>query len=988
MPPLYPGFASAKWPRPSDPDAAAREFEALEEAANDLTPKAKSDFARTLAKGNPALSAIFGNSPHLSALVRRDPDFALDLLARGPDKIFAELLANARKPPRTPWTTETLMSALRVFKRRASLTIALADIGKLWKLARVVEAISDVAELALDRAFAHGLREAARRDGLELADKKDPAKGSGLVVLGMGKLGARELNYSSDVDLIVLYDLDRVRGIDPDEAQAVFVKLTRLAVRIMETRTDEGYVFRTDLRLRPDPASTPMALSTVAAETYYESVGQNWERAAMIKARPVAGDRQAGAEFVETLRPYVWRKHLDFAAIEDIHAIKRQIQAHRGGGEIALHGHNVKTGKGGIREIEFYAQTQQLIWGGRDPELRVKGTIAALHALVAKGHAPQEAVAALEPAYEFLRMLEHRLQMVADEQTQTLPEAGPDWARIAAFMGYADAPAFERDLLAHFTAVAERYGRLFEESKIGPGPALIFGGMEDDAETLAALTGLGFAEPARVSAEIRAWHQGRYRCVRSARARELLVELAPRVVEAFARTPQPDSGFVRFARFLEALPAGVQLFSLFKAKPSLIDLAAEIMGTAPKLAEAIATHTHLLDAVIAGDFFAPPGDKAALAAELARANAQARDYQDRLDLARRWKHEREFRVAVQLLKGALDARAAGAALADIADTVLDSLLADTRAEFARAHGRIAGAAYAVLALGKLGGRELTIASDLDLITVYATPAGVERSDGERPLPPSLYFNRLAQRYVAALSVATAEGALYDVDLRLRPDGEKGPIASDIAGFAKYLREDAWTWEHMALTRARFVCGDESLGDQALDAIAKGLAKKRDRAALAKDVAEMRARMAAERRATSPWRIKDWRGGLVDVEFLVQHALLDSGKPELARPATSEAIASLAAARVLDKPEAATLSEAFALFSTIQAMLRLTWPEEFDPDTAPRALLDVLAKAAGAVDFAALRAHVEKTGAAVRALFEERLPGSFAPNKPPTKPRSS
>jgi glutamate-ammonia-ligase adenylyltransferase len=450
------------------------------------------------------------------------------------------------------------------------------------------------------------------------------------------------------------------------------------------------------------------------------------------------------------------------------------------------------------------------------------------------------------------------------------------------------------------------------------------------------------------------------------------------VVEAFARTPQPDQGFVRFARFLEALPAGVQLFSLFKAQPGLIDLVAEIMGTAPKLAEAIATHTHLLDAVIAGDFFAPPGGKAALTAELARANAQARDYQDRLDIARRWKHEREFRVAVQLLKGALDARAAGAALADIADTVLDSLLADTRAEFARAHGRVKGAAYAVLALGKLGGRELTVTSDLDLITVYSVPPGVERSDGERPLPPSLYFNRLAQRYVSALSVATAEGSLYDIDLRLRPDGEKGPIASDIAGFAKYVRDDAWTWEHMALTRARFVCGDEKLGAEAMAAIAKGLAKKRDRAALAKDVAEMRARMAAERRASSPWRIKDWRGGLVDVEFLVQHALLDAGKPALVRAATGEAIAVLAQAKAFPKDQAEKLAAAFALFSAIQAMLRLTWADEFDPDTAPEALKAVLARAAGTVDFAALRAHVEAIGVAVRALFEERLPGSFDP----------
>ncbi|MCA3245781.1 MAG: bifunctional [glutamine synthetase] adenylyltransferase/[glutamine synthetase]-adenylyl-L-tyrosine phosphorylase [Azospirillum sp.] len=981
---LYPGFAKAQWPRPFDPDAAAREFEALAEAAGDLAPKAKAAFARTLAGGNPALAAVFGNSPHLSASIRRDTEFALDLLAKGPDKTFAALLAGVRKPPKTPPTTEALMAALRIFKRRAGLTIALADIGGVWPLARVVEAISDTAEAALELAFAHGLREAARRDGLELADPKHPALGSGLVVLGMGKLGARELNYSSDVDLIVLYDLDRVRGVDPDDAQAAFVKLARLAVRIMEFRTDEGYVFRTDLRLRPDPASTPMAISTLAAETYYESVGQNWERAAMIKARPVAGDREAGEAFLARLRPYVWRKHLDFAAIEDIHAIKRQIQAHRGGGEIALHGHNVKTGKGGIREIEFYAQTQQLIWGGRDPDLRVKGTIAALHALAAKGHTPAADVAALEPAYAFLRTLEHRLQMVADEQTQTLPDAGPEWSRIAAFMGYADDATFERDLLGHFTTVAERYGRLFEETaKPETGPALIFGGMEDDPQTLASLGERGFAEPARISAEIRAWHQGRYRCARSTRARELLAELAPRIVDAFARTPQPDLGFVRFARFLEALPAGVQLFSLFKAQPALVELVAEIMGTAPKLAEAIAVRTHLLDAVLAGDFFAVPGEKPALRAELARANAQARDYQDRLDIARRWKHEREFRVAVQLLKGKLDARAAGAALADIADSVLASLLDDTQAEFARAHGAVPGGAYAVLALGKLGGRELTVTSDLDLVTVYSAPKGIERSDGGRPLPPSLYFNRLAQRYVSALSAATAEGGLYEVDLRLRPDGEKGPIASDIAGFAKYIRDDAWTWEHMALTRARFVCGDPALGAAALDAIAKGLAKKRDAATLAEDVAEMRARMAAERRAQTPWRIKDWRGGLVDVEFLVQHALLAAGKPALIRPGTHDAIAALAAERILPETAAATLSEAFALFSALQATLRLTWTDDFEPATAPEALKTVLARAAGAVDFAGLEAHVEAVGARVRALFQSRLPGSFpAPQRSP------
>ncbi|MBI1244387.1 MAG: bifunctional [glutamine synthetase] adenylyltransferase/[glutamine synthetase]-adenylyl-L-tyrosine phosphorylase [Alphaproteobacteria bacterium] len=980
---LYPGFARAAWPRAHDPAAVERELERFLEALEDVTPKPLARFARKLCAAKPgeaALAALFGNSPHLTALILSDAAFAARLFAEGPDKTFKAVLDGARKEFGKPVETDALMEGLRRMKKQAALAIALADISAVWDVAAVTQAISDTAETALDLACRHLLREAARRDGLKLAEAKAPERNSGLVVLGMGKLGARELNYSSDVDIIVLYDVERVRGIDPDEIQSVFVKLVRNLVKIMEARTSEGYVFRTDLRLRPDPAATPMALSTLAAETYYESLGLNWERAAMIKARPVAGDREAGARFLETLRPFVWRRHLDFAAIADIHDIKRQIQAHRGGGEIALKGHNVKVGRGGIREIEFYAQTQQMIWGGRDPALREPATIAALKALVAAGRAKAEAVADLEPAYAFLRTVEHRLQMIADEQTQTLPADDDEWERLAAFMGFADGEAFGAKLRATFETVAGHYARLFEEAPVRPGSAsgLVFSGPDDDPATLAALEKLGFREGARIAAAVRGWHSGRYRCTRTPRARGLLVELAPRIAEAFARTSQPDAGFVRFDRFLEALPAGVQLFSLFNANPDLIDLTAEIMGSAPHLAEAIATRVHLLDAVLSPGFFDPPPGPVALIADLARANAQARDFQDKLDIARRWRHEHAFQVSVQLLRQALSAAAAGAALSDIADCTLASLLDSTREEFQRTHGDLPGSEFAVLALGKLGGRELTVTSDLDLVMVYSVPAKLELSDGAKALAPSHYFSRLASRFVTALSVATPAGALYEIDLRLRPEGNKGPPASEIAGFEAYVANDAWTWEHMALSRARLVCGGENVAKRALAAIAASVGRKRDAAKLAAEIADMRKRMAAERAAKSVWQIKDWRGGLVDVEFLVQHAVLATAarKPDVIRPNTADAIAALAAAKALTAEDAAILSQAHALYSCVQAMLRLTVDDAFDPAAAPDALKALLARAAGTVDFSVLEAKLNASAEAVRGLLARHLPGSI------------
>jgi glutamate-ammonia-ligase adenylyltransferase len=502
-------------PRVGDPQRAELGLDRWREACARVEDPRAARLASALPDhpvGRGLLRAMFGNSPFLAQCLLSDPAFAVELLEHGPDTTLARLLGDLRDQAAGETDRNRLMRVLRIAKRRVSLTVAVADITGAWSLEQVTGALSDLADAAIDFALAHLLARAAADRLLALQDDDAPHRGSGLVVLGMGKLGARELNYSSDVDLIVLYDDEAVFYTGPDTLQSCFVRLTRDLIAILSDRTGDGYVFRTDLRLRPDPGSTPVALSFAAAETYYSSVGQNWERAAMIKARPVAGDRPAGDRFLGRIRPFVWRKHLDFAAIQDIHSIKRQIEAHRGGRSIAVHGHNIKLGRGGIREIEFVAQTLQLIWGGREPALRVAQTCEALRRLAAAGHVGHATADDLIEAYRFLRRLEHRLQMIDDRQTHGLPKDDAGLAALAAFAGYDSAAQFGAALTGQLKSVVGRYGELFEEAPalgdIGP---LVFTGIEDDPDTLETLGQMGFSDAPSICNVIRGWHHGRYR---------------------------------------------------------------------------------------------------------------------------------------------------------------------------------------------------------------------------------------------------------------------------------------------------------------------------------------------------------------------------------------------------------------------------------------------------------------------------------------------
>ncbi|CAK0759969.1 Glutamine synthetase adenylyl-L-tyrosine phosphorylase / Glutamine synthetase adenylyl transferase [uncultured Gammaproteobacteria bacterium] len=930
-------------PPPADLAAAARGLERWRSQGIANGEASVRAFAVHLAEnrnGRRLLEGVFGNSPYLGDALARDPAFVEQIFANGFDATQSALLTRLNQDYGQETDTARLMTGLRVAKRRAALLIALADITGTWTLEPVTAALSDIAETALHLTCRHLLRKAATQGMIELPDHDHPEAGSGLIVLGMGKLGACELNYSSDIDLIVFYDADRVRARRPETLARDMIRLTRELVRIMDERTRDGYVFRTDLRLRPDPASTPLAVSVAAAETYYPSVGQNWERAALIKARQVAGDTEAGAGLLRFLSRFIWRRNLDFAAIQDIHSIKRQINASKGHHIIAVLGHDLKVGRGGIREIEFFAQTQQLIFGGRDDRLRKLGTCAAIESLVATGRVDRAAADELIAAYRFLRRAEHRIQMVDDRQTHALPKTDEGVAAIAAFLGYGDVAGFRADLLGHLARVEESYARLFEEapplSSIGN---LVFTGTDDDPGTVETLTTLGFAHPSSVITTVAGWHRGRTHTMRSARARELLTELVPALLEAFGRTPAPDAALAGFDAFLSHLPTGVQLFSLFYSNPWLLELVALILGTAPRLAETLGRNPGLLEGVLSTGSLETLPEGAELAEDYLRFLDGTDDFEEVMFRARRWTAEQKFRAGVHILRSVTDGDRAGPFLSDLADVVLLDVCRRVSEEFRRRHGTFPGTDVAIIAMGKLGSRQMSIESDLDLIIVYHVPTGIAESDGAKPLSPAEYYTRWTKRLINAVTAQSADGRLYEIDMRLRPSGNSGPVAVSLQAFDRYQHEQAWTWEHMALTRARIIGGRHPLRTGLAGTFHDVLTRDRDPAKLLLDVAEMRRRVDHEFGTDNPWNVKYFRGGFLDINFIVQYLILRHAHrhPGIIAANTVTALENLAAAGVLDPRIAAELIPIHRLWRRVQGYLRLISAQVLKPAAMPEAL---------------------------------------------------
>ncbi len=963
-----------KLPDPVDTERASLIDEQLDERLQDADLAALFEANEAL---RPFVVSLCAEAPHLQELALRDGDRLARCLATDLKSQIDRLCAEALALDQTE--EAVLMQTLRAIKQEAALAIALADLASACTTEAVIQALSDIADATVRACIRFVLRRAAARGKLSLADPDDPERGCGYFVIAMGKHGAGELNYSSDIDVIVFYDPDRAPLDDPLDASPLFVRLTQQWVKIMQERTHDGYVFRTDLRLRPDPAATPVAMSVIAALQYYESMGQNWERAALIKARPIAGDIEAGLAFLAELRPFIWRKYLDYAAIADVQSIKRQIHAHKGHGEIALAGHNIKLGRGGIREIEFFVQTQQLIAGGRNANLRGLKTLHMLDALVDEGWIVADARDELADAYRFLRSVEHRIQMVHDEQTHILPDDVEGFARIGRMMGYGEPEEFKAALLGHLQAVQGHYAQLFEDepelaSELGN---LVFTGDEDDPGTLETLMEHGFKRPKEVTRAVRAWHFGRYPATRSTQARERLTELTPALIDALAKTDNADAALAAFDGFLRKLPAGVQLFSLLRSNPGLMHLLATIMGVAPRLADTVVRRAHVLDSVLDPAFF-NVGQEEELEGRFEAMLDEAGYYEDILDRARIFGQEQMFLIGTRLLSGAISAAQAGHAYAQLAEVVVRALLARVRSEFERIHGTIPGTRLALVAMGKLGGRETTATSDLDLIILYDFDGKANQSDGDKPLSGSQYFIRLTQRLVAALSAPTAEGSLYEVDFRLRPSGNSGPLATHIESFRSYQADQAWTWERMALTRARVIAGEPDFRLRIDETITAGLDRAADPATLRDDVLTMRRRIEKEKGSDDLWDIKTMPGGFIDVEFIAQYLVLAHGRDHAAiRQTTTETVLTRASeAGVLAPRDADILVPAIRLYHDVSQVLRLAVDGAFKSQEAPRGLCDLLASATGQPSIAALEAELMRTRTDVRTVFE-RLIGPVA-----------
>ena len=792
------------------------------------------------------LQGTAGCSPYLRGLMLQEAGWLRDALRGDPeDAVPAQFAALRAAPP------DQLGPALRRAKRRLALLVALADLAGVWPLEMVTGTLTGFADLAVDLGIRALVADEIRRGKLPGAVPGDAATGAGMFVLAMGKMGAAELNYSSDIDLICLFDDDRYRGVET-EARAAFVRVTRRLTALLADQTADGYVFRTDLRLRPDAAVTPVCLSASAAEGYYESVGRTWERAAYIKARPCAGDLAAGAAFLRVLRPFVWRKHLDFAAIQDAHDIRLRIRDHRGlHGPISLPGHNLKLGVGGIRDIEFFAQTHQIIAGGRDEGLRLCQTVPALGALADKGWIPVETAAALVGHYRKFREVEHRLQMINDAQTHDLPQTSEGMDRLARLMGHGETATLTRDLQSRLTATSQLTDGFFTPRAPAALPEI--------------------STPSRAIVE--GWRN--YPALRSARAAEIFRRVQPKLLGRLAQAVNPDAALLQFDAFLKGLPAGVQVFALFDVNPQLIDLIVDIASTAPHLALHLSRNAAVLDAVIGGSFFAPWPGVTELGATLRRGAERVADYEGKLDALRRAVKEWHFRIGVHHLRGLIDGTVAAGHYADLAEATVATVWPWCLAEFARKHGQPPGRGAAVLAMGSLGAGRLNAGSDLDLILIY-DPADADLSDGPKPLAPRPYYARLVQALVTALSAPMAEGKLYEVDMRLRPSGKLGPVATTMAAFRDYHLTEAWTWEHLALTRARPIAGAADLMG-AVEAFRVALlAHKGIGGEILKDVREMRARLHTAKPAAGLWDVKPMAGGLMDIELIAETAALQAG----------------------------------------------------------------------------------------------------------------
>ena len=677
-----------------------------------------------------------------------------------------------------------------------------------------------------------------------------------------------------------------------------------------------------DLRLRPAAEVTPIALPVNAVISHYESSALPWERAAFIRARACAGDIVLGQRFLDAIQPFVWRRSLDFGVIEEIHEISARIRDHYAQGSRLGPGYDLKRGRGGIREVEFFAQIQQMIHGGRDALMRAPATLDALRALEGAGHLERGDATVLGETYRQLRTIEHRVQMVEDAQTHSLPQAWDDLDDLAALHGAGSGQA----LVESLRPLVERSETLFDS--LAPDRA---GRLSNDPEILASeLRELGFQDPAPPMRRIGDWRTGQARSLRTPLARNAFEAMLPGLLRAIAAGPDPERALNLFSDLVERLSSGINLYRLLEARPALAEQLALILTHAPPLADMLARRPDLLDGLIDESSFALRPEPESMTRRLASAVARE-TYDHALDRVRRLVNERRFALGVQLISGFADPLDLALGYSNVAEGTVVALADAASAEFERTHGTIEGGELMILALGRLGGRALTHASDLDIVYLYDSPAGAV-SNGTKQLTATDYYNRLANRISAALSVPTASGPLYDIDTRLRPQGAQGMLAVSISGFLDYQRSEAWTWEHMAMCRARPIYGSDAGKEALAGHIQSILASAPDPAKVRSDASTMRLDMARHKPPSGPLDIKLGPGGLVDLEFAVHTLQLTHGVG--IEPGLEFAIAELSKAALIDPAFDADLR----LLTRMLVVMRLVAPDGNEPPERSRSLV--------------------------------------------------
>jgi [glutamine synthetase] adenylyltransferase / [glutamine synthetase]-adenylyl-L-tyrosine phosphorylase len=883
-------------------------------------PAALADFARDrfAALGEAGLPPPDDATRALLQPVLLASDYAFERLRRQP-ALAATLRA---PPPRLDPGNEDPGLALRRFRHRHSLAILVDDVLGTASLEHTLARSSWLAEHCIAAALAAAEAPLIERHG---APRRRDGRPQRLLVLALGKLGGAELNFSSDIDLVFAFaEGGSTDGPRPLEHQAYFERVGQRLIQLLGEVGAEGFGFRVDMRLRPFGAAGRLALSFPAMEQYFQSEGRDWERYAWIKARAVAGTAADGDELLAALRPFVYRRYLDYTAFEGMREMKALIEAEVQRRDLADH---LKLGPGGIREIEFIVQLQQLIRGGREPALRCHGLLPALAALVAGGHLRSAAAQRLEQAYRFLRRLENRLQMLRDEQVHALPDDELTRARLAFGLGLDDWGALREALDRHRDTVREEFARVFEARRQRPaGDHAAFADywrrIERDADA-ALLAAAGAPLPEALHELLHAFAHGPGVQALAPAARARLDRVLPALLAASAGSHQPAVTLRRLLQLLHAVLRRSSYLALLDEQPVALQRLVEVMAGSALLADRLAAHPLLLDDLL--DPRAEPaiGDRDAFRAEIdaALAGAAAGDAEAALIALAETRQSIAFRIGQAALFGRQPAAASARQLAALADTVLAALLPIAVSELERAHGRLPGGAagVAVIGYGSLGGEELGFGSDLDLVFLFDDAIDGD-SDGPRPIDATRYRLRVVQKLLALLSTLTPAGRLYEVDLRLRPDGAKGLLLTGLRSFDDYQRSRAWTWEHQALVRARHVAGDPALGAR-FDAVRREvLARPRDPAALRRDVAGMRQRMRAEldRSDASSFDLKQGRGGLVDLEFLLQARVLElaGAHPHLLDGGRTPAL--LAALPEADALDAARSTELAAAHETLLA----------------------------------------------------------------------